>query len=453
MPAFPFVYAGPMATRNLTRRLGLWDTKAIIIGTIIGSGVFIVPGEIARALPSAEWILAIWAVGGLLSLCGALAFAELGAMLPHSGGQYVYLREAYSPLWGFLFSWVLLLVIRSGGTATLAVGFSIYLSHLVPMPPVMERLSPPAIILALTILNYRTLIGGAMMQNITTFLKVAGLLFVAGTALFHQAPSATGDTGASVIDFGASEVGSALLACLWAYNGWFQAGFVGGEIRNPGRNLPISLGIGVGIVMLLYLLANVAYMQVLTVEEIAGTERVAAVVLERVFGLAGGTMISLIILVSITGAMNAGILTGPRVYFAQARDSLFFRIFGEVHQRFHTPAFAVLLQGAWAALLSLSGTYTGLFSFVMFVAWIFYGMTVLGVIILRKKRPEWERPYRMWGYPVTPLLFGLASLWLVVNTMLDRPVPSLAGLALIASGLPLFYRWRRHARPSQMRAT
>jgi len=182
---------------------------------------------------------------------------------------------------------------------------------------------------------------------------------------------------------------------------------------------------------------------VLTVEEIAGTERVAAVVLERVFGSAGGTIISLIILISITGAINAGILTGPRVYYAQARDGLFFKIFGEVHQRYGTPAFAVLLQGVWAALLSLSGTYTGLFSFAMFAAWIFYGMAVVGVIILRKKRPEWERPYRMWGYPVTPVLFGAATLWLVVSTLIEKPLPSLSGLVLIVSGLPFYYWWRR----------
>ncbi len=432
-----------MATRDLTRRLGLWDAKAIVIGTIIGSGVFIVPGAIARALPSPEWMLSIWVIAGLLSLCGALAFAELGAMLPHSGGQYVYLREAYSPLWGFLFSWVLLLVVRSGSTATLAVGFSIYLSYLIPMPPLVERLSAPAIILLLTALNYRTLVGGALMQNVTTILKVGGLLFVAGIALFYAAPAGVEAVAAPTGNFGGTEIGIAMLACLWAYNGWFQAGFVGGEIRSPGRNLPISLGVGVGIVILLHLLANVAYMRVLTVEEIAGTERVAAVVLERVFGSAGGTIISLIILISITGAINAGILTGPRVYYAQARDGLFFKIFGEVHQRYGTPAFAVLLQGVWAALLSLSGTYTGLFSFAMFAAWIFYGMAVVGVIILRKKRPEWERPYRMWGYPVTPVLFGAASLWLVVSTLIEKPLPSLSGLVLIVSGLPFYYWWRR----------
>ena len=305
-----------MNSRELSRRLGLWDSVAIVVGTIIGSGVFIVPGSIARELPSGEWMLGIWLAAGALSLCGALAFAELGAMLPHSGGQYVYLREAYSPLWGFLFSWVLLLVVRSGSTATLAVGFSIYLGYFVPLSPLLERLSAAGVILLLTALNYRTLIGGALVQNATTVLKVAGLVLIAGVALGDRAQPAA-ETATAPSGFGLSEIGVAMIACLWAYNGWFQAGFVGGEIKDPHRNLPISLGAGVGAVVLLYILANVAYMNVLTVEEIAATDRVAAVVAERVFGSAGGTIISVTILISIFGAINAGILTGPRVYFAQ----------------------------------------------------------------------------------------------------------------------------------------
>ena len=431
-----------MDSGELSRRLGLWDSVAIVIGTIIGSGVFIVPGSIARELPSGEWMLGIWLAAGALSLCGALAFAELGAMLPHSGGQYVYLREAYSPLWGFLFSWVLLLVVRSGSTATLAVGFSIYLGYFVPLSPLLERLSAAGVILLLAGVNYRTLIGGALIQNATTVLKVAGLVLVAGAALGDWAEPAV-ESAAAPSGFGLSEIGVAMIACLWAYNGWFQAGFVGGEIKDPHRNLPLSLGAGVGAVILLYMLANVAYMNVLTVDEIAATDRVAAVVAERVFGPAGGTIISATILISIFGALNAGILTGPRVYYAQARDGLFFRQFAEVHRRFQTPALAVLLQGVWAAILSLSGSYVGLFSFAMFAAWIFYGLAVLGVIVLRIKRPEWKRPYRMWGYPVTPFLFAVASVWLVGNTLYTKPLPSLAGLGLIASGLPVYFWWRR----------
>ena len=442
MPNAPFVYPSAMNSRELPRRLGLWDSVAIVIGTIIGSGVFIVPGSIARELPSADWMLGIWLAAGALSLCGALAFAELGAMMPHAGGQYVYLREAYSPLWGFLFSWVLLLVVRSGSTATLAVGFSIYLGYFVPLSPLLERLSAAGVILLLTGLNYRTLIGGALVQNATTVLKVSGLVLVAVAALGDRAqPLAETATASSA--FGLSEIGVAMIACLWAYNGWYQAGFVAGEIKDPHRNLPISLGAGVGAVILLYMLANVAYMNVLTVEEIAATDRVAAVVAERVFGSAGGTIISATILISIFGALNSGILAGPRVYFALAKDGLFFRRFAEVHPRFETPALAVLLQGVWAAILSLSGSYVGLFSFAMFAGWIFYGLAVVGVIVLRIKRPEWERPYRMWGYPVTPVLFAIASVGLVANTLITQPLPSLAGLGLIASGVPVYFWMRR----------
>ena len=430
-----------MGTRELSRRLGAWDAAAIVVGTIIGSGIFIVPGSIARTLPSADWMLGIWIAAGALSLCGALAFAELGAMFPHTGGQYVYLREAYSPLWAFLFSWVLLLVLRSGGTATLAVGFSIYLGYFIPLSPLAGQLAAASVILALTGLNYRSVAGGAAVQRTTTVLKVAGLLLVAGGALVYQTRPAA-ETVAPLPNWGMSEIGVAMIACLWAYNGWYQVGFVAGEIKNPQRNLPVSLGLGVGAVIVLYILANVAYLNVLSPDEIAATDRVAAVAAERSFGSAGGTIVSITILISILGALNAGILAGPRVYFAQARDGLFFRKFGEV-SRFETPGMSILLQGGWAAILSMSGSYVGLFSFAMFAGWIFYGLAVFGVIVLRAKRPELVRPYRMWGYPVTPALFALASAWLVANTLVATPLPSLAGLLLIACGIPVYFWWRR----------
>jgi APA family basic amino acid/polyamine antiporter len=387
-------------------------------------------------------MLGVWVAAGALSLCGALAFAELGAMFPHSGGQYVYLREAYSPLWAFLFSWVLLLVVRSGSTATLAVGFSIYLGYFIPLNPLLGRLAAAGVVLFLTFINYRSLTGSASLQKATTVLKIAGLLLIAIAALAYQTDSVV-TTAAAPPAPALSGIGAAMIACLWAYNGWFHVGFVAGEISNPQRNLPLSLVGGVSGVMGLYLLANAAYLHVLSPIEIASTDRVAAVVAERVFGAAGGTIVSLTVLVSILGALNAGILAGPRVYFAQARDGLFFRKFGEVHPRYETPALAVLLQGVWAAMLSLSGSYVGLFSFAMFSAWIFYGLAVLGVIILRRKRPELERPYRMWGYPLTPLLFAAASLWLIGNTLVTAPLPSVSGLLLIASGLPVYFWWRR----------
>ena len=431
-----------METRELSRRLGAWDAGAIVVGTIIGSGIFIVPGSIARALPAADWMLGIWVAAGALSLCGALAFAELGAMFPHTGGLYVYLREAYSPLWAFLFGWVLLLVLRSGGSAALAVGFSIYLGYFIPLSPLGGKLAAAGVVLALTWLNYRSVTGGAAVQRTTTVLKVAGLLLVTGGALAYQTQPAV-ETVAPLPDWGFSEIGVAMIACLWAYSGWFQVGFVAGEIKDPRRNLPLSLGLGIGVVIALYMLANVAYLNVLSPDEIAATDRVAALVAERVFGSAGGTIVSLTILISILGALNAGILAGPRVYFAQARDGLFFRKFGEVHPRFETPGLAVLLQGVWAAILSLSGSYVGLFSFVMFAGWIFFALAVVGVIVLRVKRPELERPYRMWGYPVTPVLFALASVWVVANTLVTTPLPSLAGLLLIASGIPVYFWWRR----------
>jgi APA family basic amino acid/polyamine antiporter len=434
-----------MTPRELPRKLGLLDAAAIVVGAIIGSGIFIVPGAVARDLPSTAMIFAVWIAAGALSLFGALAYAELGAMLPYSGGQYVYLRESYGSIWAFLFGWALLLVVRSGSTATLAVGFAIYLAQFIPLSPFFHRLIAAGIVLVLTFINCRGVMEGAAVQKTTTFLKVAGLLLLTAGALAVPLPWAlewSAQPGAPSL----SRFGVAMIACLWSYNGWFQVGFVAGEIKNPQRNLPLSLGGSLAIIILLYIIANIAYMKVLSIGEIAATDRVAAVVAERVFGSSGAIIFSLTILVSILGALNAGILTAPRVYFAQARDGLFFRKFGEVHPRFETPALAILLQGFWAAILSLSGSYVGLLSFAMFAAWIFYGMTVFGVIVLRRKHPDWKRPYRMWGYPITPIVFAAVSFWLVVNNLVSTPGPSLSGLLLLGSGIPAYYLWRRKAR-------
>lgn len=439
----PFAATPGSGTRDLPRKLGVTDATAIVVGTIIGSGIFIVPGAIARTLPSEAMILAVWIAAGLLSLFGALAYAELGAMLPYSGGQYVYLREAYGPLWAFLFGWVLLLVVRSGSTATLAVGFSIYVARFVPLTPLLGSLSAAGVILLLTVVNWRSVTEGAGVQKVTTLLKVAGLALLIAGALMAPGPSALEWGNAVGPEFTASRFGLAMIACLWSYNGWFQVGFVAGEIKNPQRSLPLSLAGGLGVVIFLYILANLAYMKVLPLHEIAATERVAALTAERALGSFGATVFSLTILTSILGAINAGILTAPRVYFAQARDGLFFRKFGEVHPRFETPALAILLQGGWAAILALSGSYTALFSFAMFAAWIFYGMAVFGVIILRRKHPDWSRPYRMWGYPLTPLVFTAVAFWLVANSLFSSPVPSLLGLSLIGAGVPAYYLWRR----------
>jgi APA family basic amino acid/polyamine antiporter len=245
------------------------------------------------------------------------------------------------------------------------------------------------------------------------------------------------------VAFAWSDFGIAAIACLWAYQGWFVGGMVAGEIKRPERNLPLALSLGVGGIIVIYLSANLAYLHILTVPEVAGAERVAALMASRTLGEIGASVVSLVILVSIFGALNGGIMGGSRVFFAMARDGLFFKKIGEVHPKYETPAFAILVQGGWATFLALSGTYEKLFSYVIFSSWIFYGLAVAGVFVLRKRQPDFPRPYKMWGYPVTPALFVLTAALFVVNTLVTKPVPSLLGLVCVASGVPAYLFWRR----------
>ncbi len=425
---------------ELPRSLNLLDAVSVVVGTVIGSAIFLVPGEVARSLPSRGLILLAWMLSGLLSFFGALAYAELGAMLPSTGGQYVYLRAAYGPLSAFLCGWTFFFVIQSGGIATLAVGFSIYLGYFVPLAPWASRAAAAGLIGILSWINFRGVRQGAAVQNLFTVLKLSGLALLIAAAF--GAPPAT-RVAAPSVTFHPAAFGMAMVACLWAYEGWNMVSFVAGEVRQPRRNLPRALALGTGLVVLLYMLANVAYLRILPVAQIARTSRVAASAAERSLGHAGALLVALTILVSIVGATNGSILTAPRVYFAQALDGLFFRSVAAIHPKFQTPWVAIWLQAVWAALLALTDSYELLFSFVMFGAWLFYGLTVLGVVVLRRARPQAIRPYRMWGYPVTPLLFAATSFWLVINNFFTAPRPSLAGVAIIASGVPAYNRWRR----------
>ncbi len=427
---------------ELPRKLGLADCLAIVVGTIIGSAIFIVPSAIARSLPAAPLMLLVWVAAGLLSLFGALAFAELGAMLPDTGGQYVYLREAFGPLWAFLCGWSFFLIIRSGGIATVAVGFSLYLATLVHMPPGLVPFTAPALIFVLTWINYRGIEAGALVQKVFTALKVVGLGALVASAFLsphHGAISWAVPAGA----FSWARFGVAMIAGLWAYNGWMAIGFVAGEVKNPGRNVPLSLGLGMGLVLAIYLLANIGYLRILPIGEIAASEKVAASLAARTMGGLGVVFVAATIVLSTIGTENGNILTASRVYFAQARDGLFFRSLGQVHPRFQTPYVSIVVQGTWAALLSLNGSYERLFSFAVFASWIFYGLCVAAVMVLRKKAPQLPRPYKMWGYPVTPVLFSAVAAGFVINTLIQEPVPSLCGLLLMAAGIPVYLYWRR----------
>jgi APA family basic amino acid/polyamine antiporter len=424
----------------LPRKLGLLDATLIVIGIVIGSGIFLLPNLIARRLPSGSVIMAVWVAAGVLSYFGALAYAELGAMMPDTGGQYVYLREAYGPFCAFLCGWVFMLAAMPGGIAFLAVGFSIYLARFVPLTPGMRVMVSLAVVAALSGVNYIGVREGAWTQRIFTSLKIAGLLLVIGAAWLFSGATHAESIGAEAFSY--HGIGFAMSACLMAYNGWSYVSFVGGEVRDPQRNLPRSLALGMGAVMALYVGANAAYMHVMTVPEIAASERVGAAVAERTMGPAGGTVLSVVVLLSILGAINGCILTAARIPFAQARDGLFFSRFGRVHPRFETPAFAIAVQALWTGVLIISGSYETLSAYTIFSAWIFYTLSVAAVWVLRRRTPDAPRPYRMWGYPVTLWLFVIVSGWFLADTLFEQPEPSVMALLITAAGIPFYFVWR-----------
>jgi len=433
---------------DLPRRLGILDTTAIVVGIVIGSGIFLLPNLIARNLPSRAAILAAWMISGVLSFFGALAYAELGTMMPATGGQYVYLREAYGPLCAFVCGWTFMLAVLSGGSAWLAVTFSIYAGYFVPLTPAMRNMLSIALIAALSAVNYVGVREGAWVQRTFTYLKVAALLVLIGAGFLG--PHSAGAVPVSAHPpVSLAHFGIAMAACLMAYNGWSYVSFVAGEVKDPQRNLLRSLTIGMAAVAVLYVFANVAYLKVFTIPQIASTERVGADLAMRTMGSMGGTFVSLTVLLSIIGAVNGCILTGARIPFAQARDRLFFARFGEVHPRFQTPAFAILCGGVWTAILVLSGSYETLYSYSILAAWIFYTMSVGAVFVLRRKLPDAARPYRMWGYPYTLWLFVAVSIWFMVNALVTQLRPSLMAFVIVATGVLAYWIWRRLPPPGQ----
>ena len=436
--------AAPPAAAPLPRTLGLVDALSIVVGVTIGGGIFLVPNLVAQQLKSVPWILAVWAFAGVISFFGALACAELGCAIPETGGQYVYLREEYGPLIGFLCGWSMFTVSRTAQVAWLAVTLAIYFSYFVPLSPVRSKLLGLGAIALFTFINYRGVKLGAVVQKVFAFAKVAGLLLIIAAAFLWGKGAASSSFAPS--GFSISSFGVALIACVLAYDGWVQVTFVAGEIRNPERNILLSLAIGTVVCIAIYVLANIAYLRVLSIPEMAASDRVAAAVGERTLGASGGGLVSLIILISIIGTLNGCFLTSPRVYYAQARDGLFFRRFGEIQPQYRTPAFAIVAQGVWATVLLITGSYETLVDYAMFALWLSYALMVGGVIVLRRRQPHLPRPYRMWGYPVTPIVFLAITAWFLVNMLLTRPIPSLAGLALVAIGIPLYFVWAKRGR-------
>ncbi len=435
---------------SLPRVLGAFDVYVLLVGTVIGSGIFIVSATMAAAVQSPMLMLGVWVAGGALSLFGTLALSELSAAYPDSGGIYVYLREAYGPLIAFLFGWTSFVVIEAGAVATLASAFSTkYLPYFVTLPPWGTKAAAATLIAVLATINVVGVRHGALVQRGLTILKMSAILGVIA-AIFITAP---GDASHFVTPAAPpwsaallSQAGVALVASLWAYKGWELVTFVAGEVKNPQRNLPIGLVLGTATIVVLYLGANLAYLWVLPIEAIASSKRIAADAMQAGVGGSAATIIAGIVLVSITGAMNGNILTAPRLFFAMAKDGLFFERVATVHPRFVTPHISIISMCAWAAVLAISGTFEQLAAYVVFGVWIFMGLVGIAVIVLRHKDPDRPRPYKTWGYPVTPVLFVLAALFISVNSLIAQFWNAAAGLGLIALGIPAFIIWKSKSR-------
>jgi APA family basic amino acid/polyamine antiporter len=445
---------------ELKRALGPWAAASMVVGTVIGSGIFLVPKTMIRNVGSLEAVYAVWVVGGLLSLAGALSYAELAAAMPEAGGEYVFLREAYGPLWGFIYSWTQMWVAKSGSIATLATGFFLYLTNFFePLKGVIYTIPLPigpkggpleiqygqlfaiALILMLGWLNYYGVKVGGDVQVAVTGIKVALIVAIIFAGLFfghaHSADSVSG----TPLTF--SGFIAALVAALWAYDGWNNVSMVSSEIKEPQKNLPRALIGGTLAVIGIYLVANAAYFHVLKPSEVAGGTRVAAEMMDKIFGGWGASAVSIAAMISIFAALNGSILSGSRVPYAAAREGYFFEAVARVHPRYHTPGVSIIVLNLWAALLVLSGKYDDLFNLVIFASWILYGMTAAAVLVLRRSRPDLIRPYRTVGYPFVPVLFILGASVLLITTAIERPRESLLGIGLIVLGLPFYFYWKK----------
>ncbi len=431
---------------DLSRRLGRFDSIMMMVGIVIGSGIFLTTGIMARSIPSPTLILLAWLVGGAITLTGAVTFAELGAAMPQAGGQYVYLREAYGPLAGFLFGWILFLISMGGSIAALAVGFAEYLGYF--LPSLSGKVVAVGVIVLLSAFNYIGVGLGKSIQNIFTVAKIGAMaafiilgLTVGRVIEIDWTLNPQGVASASLwVGFGV-----AIIAVQWAFDGWHNVTYIAGEIKDPRRNLPVALIAGTLIITALYLLINYVYLLALPMNEMAGVVRIAERSSTALFGGATAGLISAAVLISIFGALNGAIFAAPRVYYAMARDRVFFQKVGQVHPRFGTPAFAILLQCLWAGALALTGTYEQLFTYVVFVTLTFWIAAVAAVFVLRRRRPDMPRPYRTPGYPVVPAVFIAATAAILINTLFARPVESLAGLGLTLLGIPVYYYWRNRS--------
>ena len=421
------------------------DLVLMIIGTVIGSGIFLVPGPVLHAVGnSVPLALTVWVAGGILSLLGAVTYGELSAMKPQAGGLYVYIRDCFGHFPAFLFGWTLFFVISSGSIATLAVAFSNYMGEFVELSQWGMKAIAIGVILVTTVVNIRGTRQSADLLNVTTTIKVFAILTFTAILLWAGKSPILG--GTTLADHPASleaGFGLAMISVLWAYEGWQYVTYSAGETVDPQRVFPRAFLLGTSVLIAIYVLANLGYLRALGASGVAGSSRVAASALGVVVGVHAGKVVALAILISMFSAANSIALNAPRVYYAMARDGVFFNSLSRVHPRFGTPAFAIAAGGIWSAVLAASGTFEQLLTYVVFIGWIFYALAAASIFVYRKHFPDAMRPYRVPMYPATPLLFIAAAMALVLNTVVTQPLRAGVGLSIVFLGAPAYAFWRR----------
>ena len=445
---------------ELIKGLGLYGATSVVAGTMIGTAIFVVPGIMLLHLGSPWLVLLVWVLAGILSLFGALGYAELGATIPEAGGEYVYLHRSFGPLLAFLYGWVQFFVAKTGSIAAISAGFMLYLAYFFPRlsQPLWQtqlgglelqltglQIGATLLIVFLSGLNILGVRQSGAVQTVFTASKlvVLALLVVLGLAFgegsfAHFSEIVSSSPERSFV----AAFGLAMVSALWAYDGWNNLSMVAGEVSNPQRIIPRALIAGTILVIGVYAVTNLAYFYVLAPAEVAGTSTVAADAARSFLGKAGGAFVAVAVMISAFATLNGAILAGSRIPFAQARDRLFPHALAGVHPRFHTPAAAILAQCVVAGLLALSGRYEDLFTKVIFAEWLFYMLVTAGIFVLRRRQPALNRPYRTWGYPVVPAIFVVLAGLLLVNTLMERRVDSLWGLVMMATGIPAYFLWR-----------
>lgn len=440
---------------KLRQELSAYGLIMIVIGTLIGSGIYLMPSMVAGHLSSPYLIFLAWTVGGIISLTGALCFAELGSMFPKTGGVYVYLKEAYGPLAGFLFGWCTFTVILTGVIAALAIACSNYISFILPMGAAAKNLTAILIIVLLTIINIFRVKVAEIFTNIFTGVKLISISFVIlagfiwGSADTLKQSLTSSTSAASPLNV-ASAFGLALIGIMWSFGGFQHVTYLSGEAKNPKKDIPRAIVTGVLVVIVVYILANWSYMRLMPLQAIAKSESIAADAISTAIPF-GGLAIAVIIILSILATTFLYLLSAPRIYFAMANDGLFFKTMTKVHPRHRTPANAIIIQSLWAILLILVwGSFEAVVTYLVFVGWTFVMISALSVVVLRFKRPDAARPYKAFGYPVTPIIFALTLFLFVLNILVHNPIQSGAGVALLLAGLPVYYYFQRKKRTARI---